>query len=202
MKGGEAARVVVALGGLDDLLPGIADDTLIGDVAAGGGQPAQSSETGGEHVVDAGAVLRQDLRLCRMVVDRARRVLQRRENAEIRGVIGDRQEVEWRARKPVDTARSVRNRLPLREEVGVVRRRTGAEGEGVVREHRVDVQIAEVGRPWRLLLAECDAGAEAETGQAKQGLSRHRSGLPSCWARIHGLPFSRTAAATSSSWCN
>ena len=143
-QGGEPARVVVPFGRLDDPLPGACPHLRAVDRVAGASQfphPAQRAQPR-----PGPAALAGDQSVGqRMPIGRAQGIDQRRQGAQILGMIRYREEIERRAGEPDRFTRGVRNRLPPGEAVGVIRGRAHGTHEGVVRVHRVDVQVAEQG---------------------------------------------------------
>ena len=137
-EGRERPRVVVALGGGDDLSPGVGDHVGPQQFVIHGGQPADAVEDvregrgyGGKRVGVG------------MAVGGARRVELRLVDAEVFGVVAHHQEIE-RMRDLERAAVRVRDRLALREFVGVVRRGAHVHGhERVHRERGVDVGVPE-----------------------------------------------------------
>ena len=145
-EGGEDARLVVALGGVDGLAPGRAKHIGIGRHVAltegvraylalglSPGRPRQ--RPGRDSVHELGG---------RVARGRLRWIDHRRQHAQEAGVVGDRVEIQRRIELDLEAGR-MGQRLALRVAVGVVGRGPGAVEEGVVREVGVRVEVAEVG---------------------------------------------------------
>ena len=188
-EGREAARLVVALGRRDGLLPGGAHDVQVEQalaIAEGvrpdggvGCRPLRAPQRTGRDV------LRE--RRVGMARDLLPGIQHRRQHAEEAGVVGDRVEVQRRVEPDLESGR-VGQGLSLRVAVGVVGGGPGAVEERVVREAGVRVEVAEIGGAQRVRAFHCAAGgyvtagrrpvrqAVAVTGAARQRKPEQRGG--------------------------
>ena len=157
-EGREVAGVVVALGGLDDLLPGGAGHVPVVEVVLAVGV-RQAFPKVSDHGLKAGAGS------CgircpaygvgqHMIAVLGILVREFPHHAEIEGMIRDGEEVE-RCMQLHHAARRVLDGLPPGERVGLVGRAPRSHEVGIEGEDRVYVGIAEIGVPERI---RCDFG--------------------------------------------
>ena len=168
----ERPGVVVSLGGIDGPLPG-------GSHGAGGGfesrQPLAAADGRAQRRlplfrVEGIGVLEQapGERVC---MQRVVRVVQRPQDAQVRGVVGDAEEVERPAAELHLVTQRMGDGFSFRVPVGIVRRRAHAEAVGVEGVDRVDVEVAEQGlaRMRTVLGGRPGQGCPREAGDEQPG---------------------------------